>query len=315
MAATEADISWQVLRRIVQDLYGTSAELAEVTSLHGGSINTTLALRLADGAKVVCKISPHRVDRSYETEAHQLRLLRRLGLPAPEVYGVHVGSLEAPNSYVLIEFVEGVDLAAARRACDGDAFERLQERLADVVATLHDHTADHYARVTVNTDGEAPPPARFASWPAFYRDVYGPVLHEAERALPPKCRKQVHRVHERLDRLIVHADRPRLVHSDLWATNVLVKPDADGEWRVTGLLDPNCKFAHAETEVAYLELFHTVTPTFMKAYQRRHRLPAEYHRFRKPIYQMYSLLNHLQLFGAEYQKAVLAAVERTTAIV
>jgi fructosamine-3-kinase len=243
--------------------------------------------------------------------------MKGLGLPVPDVYAVKTGTLDDPFSYILIEFVQGMDLAAARRACSPDAFERLQERLADVVATMHDHTAPQYGRVTSsgNAAGGAAA-ATHASWPAFFREVYDPIWHEADKSklLPPKCRKQIGRVHEKLERLIAHGDCPRLSHGDLWSTNLLVKPDAGGEWHVSGLLDPNCKFAHAEAEVAYLELFHTVTPTFLKGYQRRHKLPPEYHRFRKPVYQLYPLLDHLNLFGAEYQKHVLAAVEKVSAI-
>jgi len=127
--------------------------------------------------------------------------------------------------------------------------------------------------------------------------VYDPIWHEVEKDphLNKHCRKQIGKVHEKLDRFIVHSDKPRLVHFDLWNTNVMVNRDASGKWKVAALLDPNCKYAHAETEIAYLELFHTVTPAFMKAYQQRHKLPPEYHKFRRPIYQLYPLINHLRL--------------------
>ena len=156
----------------------------------------------------------------------------------------------------------------------------------------------------------------FSSWSAFYRHVYDPIWHEVEKSsfLPIKCRKQIARVHEKLDRLLAHDDCPRLVHWDIWSTNILCRPDVDGRWRVVALLDPNCKFAHAEAEIAYMELFHTITPAFMKAYQQARRLPDSYHRVRKPIYQLYPLVNHVHLFGQEYLKPLLSAVEKTHAI-
>ena len=83
---------------------------------------------------------------------------------------------------------------------------------------------------------------------------------------------------------------------------------ADGACRA--LLDPHCKYAHAEAEIAYLELFQTITPAFLRAYQRQHKLPAEYHRIRKPVYQLFSLINHLHLFGQEYLKSVMGAVDK-----
>src|SRR4051812_29334193 len=117
MPLHEGDISWQELRRIVHDWAGTAAELAEVSPLSGGCINTTLLLGLKDGAKAVVKISQHRVDRSYETEAFQLSLLRSHGLPAPQVFQWHVGTLDHPNSYLLMECIDGVDFAEAKQRC------------------------------------------------------------------------------------------------------------------------------------------------------------------------------------------------------
>src|SRR5256885_2080494 len=149
MSVHGSDISWHMLRRIVQDWIGTAAELTEVEPLAGGCINTTLALTTSTGDRAVLKVSPHRVDRTY--------------------------------------------------------------------------------------------------------------VHEAEKMpiLPPKVRKQIARIHERLDRLIAHGDCPRLIHSDLWSTNVMARPDEFGNWRICGLLDPMCKYAHSEAEIAYMELFKT----------------------------------------------------------
>src|ERR1700733_4721691 len=98
MTPHEVDISWQVLRDIARRWAGEVAELDCVTPLAGGSINTTLALILKDGRKAVLKITPHRVDRSYEDEAWQLALLREAGMPVPQVYEVRLGSLEEPFS-------------------------------------------------------------------------------------------------------------------------------------------------------------------------------------------------------------------------
>jgi len=307
----DSDISWPVLRRIVQDWAGGSAELAEVKPLDGGCISTTLALTLADSTKAVLKISAHRVDHSYRREAHQLELLRSAGLPVPCVYEWKIGSLDDPFSYLLMEFVDGVDWAAARRAATPEQFDGLQTHLAELLHSLHATTASSYGRA------EPSPQEEFESWPDFYRGIFDPIWRELEKSLPlgPKERKLINRVRDRLDRLLIHDDCPRLVHWDLWASNLLAQCDGDGRWRVTALLDPNCKFAHVEAELAYLELFHTVGPAFMKAYQRHRKLGEEYHRVRKPVYQLHSLLNHVHLFGEQYAKPLAAALDRVAALV
>lgn len=306
MAVHGDDISWQVLRRIVHDWVGSTAELAEVKPLSGGSINTTVVLTTTANDRAVLKILQHRVDRSYIHEAYQLNVMRGLGVPTPEVYGCTMGSLDEPFSYLLMEFVEGVDLAAAKGACDAGEYDHLQAHLADLMRTLHSQTHSHYTRLT---EGER---EEFSEWPAFYRRLYDEIWREAEKLplLTVKTRKQIGRLHERLERFIDHSDCPRLVHSDLWSSNVLARLDHSGKWWVTAVLDPNCKYAHAESEIAYMELFRTVTPAFMRAYQAGGRLPAEYHEVRKHVYQLYELLNHVQLFGGEYVKPLHEVLEK-----
>jgi fructosamine-3-kinase len=306
MPTPDSDISWQVLRRIVHDWVGNAAELAEVKPLEGGCINTTLALTTSGGERAVLKITPHRVNRAFEEEAYQLNLLGQVGVPVPEVYACKVGSLESPFSYILMEFVEGMNFGEVRRHCSAEQFDQLQMHLAELVLTLHEHTATHYGRIT---GGEC---LQHESWPAFFHEIYDPIWAEAQKLnlLPVKCRKQINKLHEKLDQWLTHDDRPRLVHWDIWATNLLARADGHGRWWVTALLDPICKYAHAEAELAYMELFGTITPAFLRAYQQTHPLGAEYQRRRKWIYQIYPLINHLQLFGQEYVKPLVAAVER-----
>jgi fructosamine-3-kinase len=308
----ELDISWQTLRRIAQDWGGAAAELSEVMPLDGGAISTTIVLKLADGRRAVCKISDHRVDRSYINEAHQLRLLAKAGMPTPEVYAAKLGSLDDPYSYILMEFVEGKNLQQARRACSDAQFDDLQTHLAELLLALHDHTGEQYGRVEVE-----PPAPAFTDWPRFYRHVFDPICADAleSNLIPVKCRKQIGKIQERLDRLLQHDDVPRLVHWDVWSTNIVARPDDAGNWRVAALLDPNCKYAHAEAELAYLSLFQTATPAFFKAYQRKRKLSDDYHRVRKPVYQVFFLLNHVHLFGAAYVQPLQAAVDRLAPLV
>lgn len=310
MSIGEIDISWQALRRIVQDWGGTSAEVVEFVPLHGGQISTTLDLHLSDGKHVVIKVSPHRVDRSYEREAYQLTLMKSCGIPVPEVYCWKIGNLDDPFSYILLEFIDGVDLGEVKKRATPEEFDKLQTELGELVARMHDNTNERYMRVMEG--GES-----FEQWPRFYKAVYDPIWQEVEKDphLPKHCKKPIAKVHDKLDRLVANADQPRLVHWDIWNTNVMAKQNGDGGWHVAALLDPNCKFAHAEAEIAYMELFHTVTPAFMKAYQHHHKLPPEYHKIRKPIYQLYPMINHVRLFGESYVKPLAAAVERAAELV
>jgi fructosamine-3-kinase len=307
----DSEISWSVLRRIVQKWAGTSAELAAVTPLDGGCISTTLALTLADQSKLVLKISAHRVDRSYQREAHQLDLLRSAGMPVPKILAWEIGSLDEPFSYLLMEHIDAVNWNQVRHTASPAEFDELQTQLAELVRTLHQTTGSTYCR--------AEPEPEFASekWPSFYRQVFESIWRDLEKQplFAARERKLVNRVRDRLENLVAHADKPRLTHWDLWSSNLLARRDESGRWRVAAMLDPNCKFAHFEAELAYLELFHTIGPAFMKAYQRDRRLDEQYHRVRKPVYQLHSLLNHVHLFGDAYAKPLVAALERVAPLV
>ncbi len=228
MALSEGDISWQILRQVVQDWAGTGAELREFQTLDGGSISTTLALTLANGHRSVLKITPHRVDRGYADEALQLKLMKECGLPVPEVYACQVGSLDKPFSYILMEFVEGVDLNAARSRCSPEQFDAIQCHLAELLLKLHEKTAAHFMRVT------AAEPKKFEKWPACYRDIFEPIWREVEKSglLPVKTRKTIAKVYDRLDVLLAHDDVPRLVHWDVWATNLLTRCGEAGNWQI-----------------------------------------------------------------------------------
>jgi fructosamine-3-kinase len=307
------DISWETLRRITREWAGDSAELSEVRPLVGGCINTTLLLKTKAGDCAVLKISPHRVNREYAREARQLELFRSIGLPSPRIHAVHVADLDNPDSYLLMECLPGVPFNVARQACSPEEYDTLQQHLAELIAVLHATTAEQYGRVG---DGAEPQPT-YASWPAFFRAIYEPILPvvDAMHVIPIRQRKVLSKLDERLERLLAHGDVPRLAHGDLWSTNLLADRDGDGRWHVSGILDPNCKYAHHEYELAYLDLFHTSTPAFKKAYRAHFPLSDDYHKLRKPIYQLYPLLNHVQLFGHEYVKPLLAAIDKVAPLV
>src|SRR5579863_8117905 len=164
MTPHEVEVSWQDLRQIVREWAGSAAELDEVKPMCGGAISTTLCLHTKGERRAVLKITPHRVDRSYEDEVLQLQLLREAGVPVPEVYLCKTGSLENPFSYLLMDFVEGVDLAAAKSQCSADEFDQLQSHLAELVLLLHEQRSPHYMRVS------AAEPKRFEKWHECYCD-------------------------------------------------------------------------------------------------------------------------------------------------
>lgn len=96
---------------------------------------------------------------------------------------------------------------------------------------------------------------------------------------------------------------PVLLHGDLWSGNLHVCADGG-----PALIDAGAvHFGWAEAELAMLILFGAPPPAFFDAYAEHAPLPHEW-RARAPIYNLYHLMNHVNLFRAGYVPALRAAL-------
>lgn len=87
---------------------------------------------------------------------------------------------------------------------------------------------------------------------------------------------------------------PGLLHGDLWSGNFLV--DEHGE---PCLIDPAVYYGHREADLAMTRLFGGFSEAFYSAYDEAWPLAPGWEE-RLHIYQLYHLLNHLNLFGVAY---------------
>lgn len=155
--------------------------------------------------------------------------------------------------------------------------------------------ADNYigAAIQINTPKK--------SWVEFFRECrLLPQLRMADRYLDAGLRRKADRLLAHLDRYLREPEFPSLVHGDLWGGNVLCGSDGRA-W----LIDPAAYVGDFETDLAMTELFGRFPPAFYRAYQEENPVDGEYQE-RKPIYQLYHLLNHLNLFGRSYLGSVAA---------
>jgi fructosamine-3-kinase len=87
---------------------------------------------------------------------------------------------------------------------------------------------------------------------------------------------------------------PVILHGDLWGGNFIV--DERGE---ACLIDPAVYFGHREADLAMTRLFGGFDRAFYAAYDEALPL-APGHAERLPLYQLYHVLNHFNLFGGGY---------------
>jgi fructosamine-3-kinase len=98
-----------------------------------------------------------------------------------------------------------------------------------------------------------------------------------------------------------HRPQPSLLHGDLWSGN------AGFTAQGPVVFDPAVYYGDREADLAMTELFGGFPRQFYQAYNDAWPLEEGYQR-RKPLYNLYHLLNHLNLFGGGYLGQVSAAL-------
>ena len=224
------------------------------------------------------KVNDARLADAFAAEADGLAALRAAGCTAPEPieHGIDDG-----EAYLLMQWLD------LRSRGDFAALGRM-------LAKMHESTAQHFGWTRDNYIGASPQQNQPSeSWQTFWREQrLGPQLELA--------RRNGHRIDigAVCDLLDGHEPRPSLVHGDLWSGNAGFLPDGSPV-----LFDPAMYYGDREVDLAMTELFGGFPPAFYSAYGL---IPAGYET-RKHLYNLYHLLNHLNLFGGGY----LGQVEST----
>ena len=88
------------------------------------------------------------------------------------------------------------------------------------------------------------------------------------------------------------------MHGDLWGGNILCDTKS-----LPLLIDPACYVGHPEADIAMTELFGGFSGKFYDMYKNTGLLQSGYSE-RRELYNLYHILNHLNMFGKTYLPAV-----------
>jgi fructosamine-3-kinase len=272
------------LRSALESSLGAIRSIAPVG---GGDINQAARVETPE-ARYFVKWNPRPLPRLFEVEARGLNLLAAAhALRIPRVVAV----IDQPAALVL----EWIDAGANKQAAS--------QALGRGLAQQHQATAQTYGLDHDNYIGSTPQrntPAR--SWIEFFRDrrlgAQRAVAQQRGHLTPDRARR-LDRMMERLDQWIDEARvTPSLLHGDLWGGNTLI--DAHGQ---PVLIDPAVYYGDREAEIAFTELFGGFGARFYAAYHEAWPLDRGY-ADRRELYNLYHLLNHLNLFGEGYGGSV-----------
>jgi fructosamine-3-kinase len=261
--------------------------IRSITPVGGGDINAAARVETAD-ARYFVKWNYFPRPRLFETEARGLNLLAATNaLRIPRVITV----IEQPAALVL----EWIDLGS-NKSVAAEALGRGLAQQHRSTAALHGLDHDNYIGSTPQRNTQA------RSWIEFYRDRRLGAqrdLAQHNGYLTSDRARRLDRVLDRLDQWIDDtAVVPSLLHGDLWGGNYLI--DAQGN---PVLIDPAVYYGDREAEIAFTELFGGFGARFYDAYDEAWPLDRGYAE-RHDLYNLYHLLNHLNLFGEGYGGSV-----------
>lgn len=273
---------------LVQCLAELTGPILEVNFVGGGDISAARRLRSEQGTFFLKYHSGLEAPLLFASEAKGLNLLRdRSSIRIPQV----LAQGSTPNiAYLLLEYVE-----------PGWANNSFWETFGRTLAQLHRNTAPQFGLEFDNYIGSLPQSNDFLDdWAGFYQ----------LRRLEPQTRlarekgfldagdmKHLEQLYSRLP-AILPPEAPALIHGDLWSGNYLVSSGQDPV-----LFDPSVSYSHREMDLAMSRLFGGFDWRFYRSYEEAYPLfPGLEDRV--PIYQLYYLLVHVNLFGQGYVESV-----------
>ena len=99
-------------------------------------------------------------------------------------------------------------------------------------------------------------------------------------------------------------EAPALIHGDLWSGNFITNEEG-----LPCLIDPAVGYAPREMDLAMMKLFGGFPEQVFEEYDEIFPLEKGFQE-RIPIWQLYYLLVHLNIFGSSYKPSVAQIVKR-----
>ncbi|MEX0734002.1 MAG: fructosamine kinase family protein [Steroidobacteraceae bacterium] len=278
---------------------GRPVEAEPEAAVRGGCINDCFRWQTAAGPVFVKRCA---LDRSWllETEQDGLERLRAAGaIRAPAALAAGGAGDEA---FLVLEWL---DLQPADDAADAN--------LGAALARLHETHGPSFGLERDNAIGAtAQPNGRGENWPGFWRERrLGFQLELAARnGYTGRLQNRGRRLLENVGAFFKeYRPLPSLLHGDLWNGNRATLVDG-----TPVVFDPAVYYGDPEADIAMTRLFGGFGPEFYAAYAAV-RPPDAGAATRHDLYNLYHVLNHLNLFGGSYRGQAENMIDRLLAAV
>jgi len=277
-----------------------SEPIKSTSSVSGGCIADSRKLLLESGKVFFLKQLRGSNSGAFDAEERGLEELRKSGtVNVPEVVCKGL-------DFLLLQWIE------AGYSRSSSSMEMLGRQFAE----LHRYRGKKFGFSDDNLLGDSPQsnkPSKEGSlnWAVFFAEnrlEFQTSLAVKNGYVTPEMRNLMDNLIKKVPDLISGTEEePSLLHGDLWSGNYLI--DKMG---IPWLIDPAVYYGHREADLAMTSLFGGFSNTFYSAYKSAYPISQGYAE-REPLYQLYHLLNHLNLFGTGYYGQVISILKRYAA--
>ncbi len=277
----------EALHKIAGENQLTNPKFSRLT---GGDINDVFLIT-SEEKKLVVKINnAEKFPGMFEAEKAGLEALQKPNvIDVPSVLGL--GKIQ-DTAYLLMEFRESA-------AKNKDFWETFGKQMA----ALHKTTSKEFGFHQDNYIGSLPQQNnKTASAADFY--ISERLEPQLKLAKDKGYDLGVEKSFFRNISAIIPDEKPALIHGDLWGGNYLV--NAEGN---PCLIDPATAFAPREMDLAMMKLFGGFNKQLFEVYDQKFPLELGFEE-RIPLWQLYYLLVHLNLFGTGYKPQVTSILKQ-----
>jgi protein-ribulosamine 3-kinase len=287
----------EVLATTIGASLGARLRPRPANRVHGGSINDCYRWE-SDAGPIFVKLAPVRSSAMFEAEAAGLEALRLANaVRVPRV--LSVGS-HADSAWLALEWIQSGAPSPATDALLGEQLARQHRVSQPAFGWRHNNTIGNTPQLNDWDD----------NWVTFFRERR--LRYQLSLAEQNGYRGKLQ---QRGDTLLTHMDelfsayRPAssLLHGDLWGGNRIT--DEHGK---PVIFDPAVYYGDREADLAMTRLFGGFGAGFYSAYEVAWALDAGAG-VRTDLYNLYHVLNHLNLFGHGYLGQATSLIDRLLA--
>jgi protein-ribulosamine 3-kinase len=286
---------WQAIVQHIEQATGVAFSVKQQRGLGGGSINRAFLLS-GDSKRYFVKTNHSGSGGMFAAEARGLQELassHTLRVPEPVCFGD-----DGSQSYIVLEYLD----------MEGRADQAV---LGEQLAAMHRVTAGQFGWEMDNTIGATPQPNAWKDdWLVFWREQR--LGFQLQLAASNGYGGELQILGDKLlcEMPTLFTGRevsPSMLHGDLWGGNVAGLSD-----RTPVIFDPAFYYGDREADLAMTYVFGGFSPDFYASYKNAWPLDDGF-AVRKTFYNIYHIINHLNLFGGGYHGQSIHMMEQVLA--